>query len=355
MQSFRYLFVIFVCVESIQYGSYQQDLTFLPELITNEHSISTNKFSSEGPFGYATLCSFPKLELISNSSSMQCIALAISILTAHGRYPFTMLVPRKTKILRRYWHLLNYLNIAIYRYDDVPLPLAAKRYHGNKLSWLISYQRIHAFRLPFKKLLFLDHDMIVTKNIDEIFKHQTDMIGSDCTPHVMWPQDRPDRSRLKNRSHIGSIELVSPSESNFQLLYNLIQNGTLYDSSGQEAGWRWTQTDQTLFPATFTMGRLDCMYQVFPDMCFTATSPPLQHFPLDHFSIIHYTWTARKGPDFMSSDTFMNLMKKFVKFEQRWHPSPDNQLQPSISSVISQMSSDELTARYVSELSCCIF
>lgn len=347
MLFFQLLVVIVVIEFRLLQSTHIVDLNFLPELVANEESINSNIFPSNGSFGYATLCAFPKLELAANSSSCQCLALALSILASHGRYPFTVLVPRKTKIMRQYWHLLRQLNIGIYRYDDVPIPDAAKKYHGHKLSWLISYQRIHAFRLPFKRVLFLDNDMIVTKNIDEIFLHDTDMIGSDCTPHVMRPQGPAHRSRLENLSHIGSIELISPGESNFQMLYDLIQNGAVRNSKGHEVGWKWTQTDQTLFPAAFQMARLDCKYQVFPDMCFTATSPPLKYFPLDQFSIVHYTWTARKGPEFMSPSAFMSLLVKFTRFEQNWHPLPLQQRHSPVATVIDQMSHDELAARYV--------
>ena len=333
------------------YGSTKNDLNYLPTLIANERSLAVNRFPSSGEYGYSTLCSFPFLVLARTSPSVQCLVLALSVLASHGQYPFTMLVPARSSISKKFQLVLKNLNIGIYRYQDIPIPPAGVRFHGSKQSWIISYQRVHMFRLPHKKVLFLDYDMVVIKNIDSIFSYPTFMIGSDCTPHTTTPPS-PHRAGLaeENKAIIGAIELVAPSEDNFQLLYSLIQNGTILRAHG-EVEWRWTDTDQSLLPAAFPMALLPCTYQAFPDLCLVASAPPLQHFPLDNFAILHFTWTRRKGVDFLLGDTFLRLLRKAVNMDLRWggagkaHGGVE-----VVAGAINKMSEAELAGRYVSSL-----
>lgn len=345
------LFLVYTIHSSTsQYGSTFTDIDFFPELVANEASLTQNKFPSKGLYGYATLCSFRTLSLVAPSPSSQCLVLALSVLVSNTRYPFTMLIPANTTISSTFNKIIRKLNIQIYRYKEIPIPPAGQAFHRGKSSWLISYQRVHMFRLPFLKVAFLDYDMIITKNIDALFADalSSDMIGSDCTPHITSPPG--ERSMLRSGHHrakIGSIEVVTPGEDKFLLFYDLIQNGTVVNATGHAVGWRWEQTDQTLLPATLEMQLLDCKYQIFPDVCFTATSPPLQHFPLRNFSILHFTWSRMKGPDFVRAESFLWLLRKFAIMEQNRH---SKQPFDSPNVLIQRIPTSELEARYVSDI-----
>ena len=283
-------------------------LNHLPTLLENRKNHRQHFIQAEN-FSYATLCSYDVLSFEKKHiKSVQCLVLAASLLLSNVSYPLTFLVGNNVKIDHNYHQLISKMKINIYRYNDIPIPQAAVAEHlkFNEFSWIVAYQKVHSFSLPYSRVLFLDNDMVVIKNIDHLFRIPEDMMGSDCTPHHGYK----NRTRHSEGTQIGSIELITPSNQTFQLLYDSIQNGTVYDNYHQPIGWKYPVTDQSLYPAVLKVGKLPCEYQIFPDVCLHAAQP-LRYFPLKNYYILHYTWIWHKGNDFLHHDSFDYYLRHF--------------------------------------------
>ena len=293
------------------------DFRFQPSIISNELNLLQNaspallKFPSNGGtqnFSYSSLCDFD--ESSRDGVLQQCLSVALSVLVTNPVASYTFLISRRKDIGTKYLHLIHRLNIHIYYFKDLKIPPAAIALHlrEDKGSWITSYQRIHMFRLPYKRVLFLDSDMVVVRNIDHLFLIERSMFGGDCTPHIGSPPDR--RHSFSEGYRIGSIQLVTPSERNFSLLLSSLRDGTIRDEFGNVTGWKYPQTDQSLFPALFDFGQLPCEYQTFPDICFHAPSPR-QDFPLSRFFMLHFTWIWHKGSAFFKDGVFQFYADRF--------------------------------------------
>lgn len=112
------------------------------------------------------------------------ITLALSIKKNKCKYPLQVIIPKDKKALKEQ---LNKNKISYICMDNVVEN--TKEYIANDVSyWAETLFKLNIFRLTqYEKIVFLDSDMIIRKNIDKLFEcpHMSASIAGKCI-HPEW-------------------------------------------------------------------------------------------------------------------------------------------------------------------------
>lgn len=280
----------------------------LLQLFLSVNGHQTYKFVAEGSYTYTTLC-VGKNEILSlnDENSLKCLTLALSLLHSETIHPFTILTAKDTVIEDSYMRMIKQLGVKIYYYDKIKLPKQAIALHKKqrKYQWIISYQRVCMFKLPYKKVILLDNDQIIQKNIDELFNYEYPVIARDCGPHSI----KIKQFDLNSKIHIASIVLIFPNDTIYELLVDKIKNGVIKNEHGEF--WRWDVSDQSILPQLIQFQLLDCKYQITPDTCFWAPEPLKGVFDLSNYYIFHFTWVQHKSSQFLQRGLYYYYLKMY--------------------------------------------
>jgi len=118
------------------------------------------------------------------------------------------------------------------------------------------FTKLNIFKLPFDKILYLDADIIVNQNIENLFDLDT--------PAAVFDDQALD---MRNIGYNGGVLLISPSNEVFKKLIKRIEDYGLW-------------TDQTLLNKSLKFNRLDSVYNTLYkplknwDLLFFYFSPP---------------------------------------------------------------------------------
>ena len=146
--------------------------------------------------------------------------------------------------------------------------------------------------------MFLDHDIIVLKNMDEFFKLPNKFyMGSDCLPHSK--DDAVKNTVVPFKYANAGQMIISPSNVTFNYALQLLQNKEKYtmkisDEEFQKFGiyraidikmdeWVWGTGMQNVFRYAFGTSLLPCHVQSFPDQCILVDQNSFEDFYSLHF------------------------------------------------------------------------
>jgi len=153
----------------------------------------------------------------------------------------------------------------------------------------------------------MDSDQIVIKNLDHLLMDEEEgaLMARDCTPHGYQGEDktRPNPAGFAN----SAVNVINPNKESFESLRSNIMNGTVYQN-GKAVGWKYDMADQSLYHQLFTAKTLGCEYQTYPDVCLHAVDP-LQNFPMNNASVIHYAYVYAKGASFLRSSSYQYYVR----------------------------------------------
>ena len=101
------------------------------------------------------------------------LALVQSLKKVESKYPFTFLITYNISYQDE--EILRKNNIQIIKMKNIELPemIKIKNDKGNFAHWTNTFDKLLLFELTeFEKLVYLDSDMYVRKNIDELFERK---------------------------------------------------------------------------------------------------------------------------------------------------------------------------------------
>eukprot|EP01041_Mallomonas_annulata_P015144 gene15144-32122_t len=274
---------------------------FLKNLLLNEWDMTTFRFRTTSKnYTYVALCSYPVLSM-KEMHSLDCLTVALSILVTNPNYPFVLLIPSKTIIKSDFRAMMNRLGILPHIFQEIHVPQAAIDSHtrAQRQNWIICYQSLSMYRLPYLRAVYIDTDQLILKNLDHLFDNPKDTITTDCGPHF-----RSISNEYNPGYKIVAIYAFTPSIQTFNLLNNELQNGVIYDPNNDtNIKWKWTVADQDLITTLLPLDTLPCQYQMYPDVCLFAHQPSTD-FPLYNAYGIHFAWMHYKGVKFLNSSSF---------------------------------------------------
>lgn len=95
------------------------------------------------------------------------IALSKSLKLVKSKYDLVVLINKN--ITEKSRNILKYNNLEFFEIDSVEIPQWIKE--NNKINWNYTFDKLKIFELTqYKKIVYLDSDMYIRKNIDELFK-----------------------------------------------------------------------------------------------------------------------------------------------------------------------------------------
>lgn len=138
------------------------------------------------------------------------LVLARSLQLVKSSEPFYVLVPANKRSLISTGDCKKY-GITIIEADDIQMPV-----ESNRVSyWSDTVFKLNVFGMTqFKKIVFLDSDMLVMKNIDHLFeKEHMSAVSAGAILHTDW----------ENQLNSG-IMVIEPSRSDYCSLIDLIKD-----------------------------------------------------------------------------------------------------------------------------------
>ena len=152
------------------------------------------------------------LSMISSDNFMLgALVLYQSLQSTKPKYPIYLLLSDKVS-LKCEQNLINY-GINIIR-DSKPIIEDLSKLKGNNSRWNFTFDKIKILKLEqFDKIVFLDSDMYVLHNLDDLFKH----------PHFSAVPTRVPMPWLDNKIYFNSgLLVVKPSNDEFARVKNCI-------------------------------------------------------------------------------------------------------------------------------------
>lgn len=268
-------------------------LPFLPGLCWNERN-GVQTFPNFTKEAYVALCDYKHLS-INESGPLQCLMLISSVLTTIPRHSFVLMLPEYAVMAPEFEGLVKLWNVKVQRYMPFKLPQEAIEFHTqqNNTGWLFAYQKLNIFNLTqYKRLLFLDTDMVLMENVDHVFALRDDALGCDCSFHdrkallrVVSDISRPYPYKHYSQLVNSGLLLATPSADMFKRLMRMLQ------AAANQTGWNLPYGDQQLVAQV--LGRdalLPPNMMLFPDVCYKMPEPD-KHYPLHKYFVLHNTWT----------------------------------------------------------------
>ena len=114
--------------EKIKSKRIANNFYFLDSLLINEFNMTVMKFPQYSNYTYVTHCGFSTLS-INERQSLNCLLLALSVLSTSPKYSFIILVSSISTISEEYKQLATRLGIQLYLYNDIMIPPAGKQAH----------------------------------------------------------------------------------------------------------------------------------------------------------------------------------------------------------------------------------
>lgn len=115
------------------------------------------------------------------------LVLHYSLVRTGSRHPFLLLIT--PNVSERVRHVLAHHNI---EYQVLERPIANPKRVGEGHRWYYNYSKIHIFnQIQFDKIVFLDADMLVNRNLDELFNkpHMSAVNSGGLLPELSsWRQ-----------------------------------------------------------------------------------------------------------------------------------------------------------------------
>lgn len=195
--------------------------------------------------------------ITSNDYLPGLIVLNKTLLDTKPKYKFLLLVTKdiSKETLDKIKKLnINYLVIE----DDIKNPTDITAEH----RWFPTYSKLHVFnQTQFDKVVYLDIDMMILENIDELFDH----------PHMSCTNSPSLLSRKSDWTHLNSgIFVIEPSASLFKDMVSKIGSIEILESGGT-------------FERPKTGSDQDFLNAYYPDW------PQEERLHLDHkYNIFHY-------------------------------------------------------------------
>lgn len=114
------------------------------------------------------------------------LVLHYSLMRTNPRYPFLLLITPELGAGVR-----DVLSRHRIEYRVLEKPIANPNRVEKTHRWYHNYSTLHIFNLEFEKIVYLDADMLITRNIDELFEkaHLSGVISGGSLPeHSAWNQ-----------------------------------------------------------------------------------------------------------------------------------------------------------------------
>lgn len=266
-------------------------LAIAPQICAN--AINTTESFNKSNFTYSVTCMYQVISL-TNPECRQCFILMTSLLITQPRHGFTLLIARESVVEEDAQKLLEEVNAHVVRFEPIELPSGGLDFHIlQNRQWHHAYNKLHAWNLPYKKVLSIDADSLVLENIDHVFL-QPDSLGQDALPHTEMSDDWVPGST------ISGIILLTPSKHTFSLLIEALRTG--WNETANQ--WRWEWGDQQLIRNVLHLPfDLPANFQIFPDTCRHSSNPTF-YFPLRRMYIVHFAWSHKAYVSRDSLDEF---------------------------------------------------
>lgn len=171
-------------------------------------------------------------------------SLVYSLKKVESSYPLTVVIPKsmdsKTK------QLIHTLDILVVEADDISIDFSDISSVNNLTSrWVSTFFKLNIFNLTqFDKIVFLDSDMIIYRNIDDLFEkpHMSSVIAGRCA--------------VKEWTELNSgLMVIVPNQNEYNRLISSIPSA--YEKSKKEGnGFGDQDVIHYCFPNWFDMKEL---------------------------------------------------------------------------------------------------
>ena len=130
--------------------------------------------------------------LTTESYLLGILGVAKCLKNVNSKYPFYVLIT--DEISKETENLLNNLNITTIRKKSIEIPkiIKEKNNKGAFSHWTYTFDKLSIFELTqFDKIVYLDSDIYIRKNIDELFdkKHMTTTPNRKFGPNITPPPE----------------------------------------------------------------------------------------------------------------------------------------------------------------------
>ncbi len=220
--------------------------------------------------------------------------LAYTLKKVDSKYPLIVMIPKESSLEFENTVLKYSLGAKIIRMDYVPIE---NNINIKKLEyWAFSTFKLNANKLTeYDKVVVLDTDLLIRKNIDDFFK---------------WPHlSAGIPGRIFNSSWTdfnAGVIVIEPNINFFNKCLSVV------DEAKKNGGFGGV-TDQTILQAAYPSWSDDAKLHFPPEYheyfrCVKLLSETLPH-GIDDIRIIHY-WGKEKPWDY---DTFLKRLKLYIK------------------------------------------
>lgn len=165
---------------------------------------------------------FSYISIITNDDYIPgVLVLHRTLLETKPKYPFLLLITQKVTKEGIQKLEKNNINYKIIK-EEVHNPTDVNMNH----RWFHTYSKLHVFnQTEFEKIVYLDADMFILRNIDELFSHPH-MSGTNAGSMI------PEKSHW---SHLNTgLMVIEPSEELFKYMYKKVGKIENLQSQGTE-------------------------------------------------------------------------------------------------------------------------
>ncbi|KAJ3045036.1 hypothetical protein HDV00_012458 [Rhizophlyctis rosea] len=282
------------------------------------------KFNATSKYAYVTI-------MAGDTRPARALAMSL-LLTGHSK-SFNVIVPllkngSRPEVPQDELDELTNMGVRIHYTPQLNIPIYAFR---NKWNWVSSYERLHAFNMTeFEKILYLDSDITILQNIDDLFALPVPVLG--------WTYNDYNCFKKNGGSFIGGTFIFEPSSEGYETVLSMLDEAMEEWRNNENGTWKEAnrrngtqlKDDQHLLKDYFrvkygakTYTQLPPSYQQFPILCtcFEADSRALLTWRR-RIKIMHYAWMAKPfGTNFMSvwdcNQIVMDALVEISKGAQR--------------------------------------
>lgn len=201
----------------------------------------------------------------------------MSLMEVGSMYPLVVLVTKdvaKSTVTR-----LEQIGCIVYTTDMIALPselsLQTERW-GPAFTKLVSWQKTE-----FQKLMFLDSDLLVLKNVDDLFE-QSDTLLATVDADASSCEYKPERLELIN----SGVLVLTPSKSTYKSLMQTLHNKTFLALG--------SVNDQDVIVHTMPWEKLE--YPTYGAQVTHCECDDKRFWDLETIKIIHFTAGLKKLP-----------------------------------------------------------
>lgn len=214
-----------------------------------------------------------------------CAVMLKSLLASETAYPIRVMcledVSQKQK------HMLRSLGKNIETHDITRIELPANTDIPHE-AWRISFSRLHMLNFEkFDKLVFLDSDMIINTNIDDLFSHP---VLSACSHHYPLRDDRVSIN--------GGLVVLSPDTGLFRRIME-----------------EYIHLPSPLHPHTWSLSDQEILIALFSTEDFAQSWRKRHGVHIDaHWHMLDYRYNAITGLNRMQTDSWDEMKAKVFHY-----------------------------------------